>query len=296
MIKRKKSTTVKKQKRTSTKKFKWLKGGVDAGTVYGVLLLAIVLGGAYMMLGNISPNISSPDQGQPVMKEQSQDTSTHSNLQLKDFPGITLTPTATDTPTPTPTPTPSPVPAPAGPGGSTCLVAGTKILMGDDKTEKNIEDIEPGDKVMGYDTVHKQLKVETVLATDHPIRDHHYNVKLADGTTIGITREHPMYSEKGWASIDPAATLAENPNLHVAKLNVGDKLLEVSGKFVTVVSMQYIPGNIQTYNLKDVTGYNDFIANGIITHNKGGPAGGNPGTDGFNNKSIINNIISYLIN
>jgi len=276
MIKRKKSAVAKKQKRTPSKKFKWLRGGVDAGTVYGVLLLAIVLGGAYMMLGNISPDIASPNQNQQVIIQNMKDTNTSDNLQLKTFDAITLTPSPTPTATPTPTPTP-PVPATGGgPQGSTCLVAGTKILMSNG-TQKNIEDIKPGEMVMGYNTVKKVLVPEKVLATDSPIRDHHYNVKLTDGTIIGITREHPMYSEKGWASIDPAATLAENPNLHVAKLNIGDKLLEVSGKFVTVVSMQYIPGNIQTYNLKDVTGYNDFIANGIVTHNKGaGPGAAAP--------------------
>jgi hypothetical protein len=53
-----------------------------------------------------------------------------------------------------------------------------------------------------------------------------------------------------------------------------------SGKFVKIVSMQYIPGNVQTYNLKDVTGYNDFIANGIVTHNKGGGGGGTGASGG----------------
>ena len=277
-------TLHKRAKTTRIKKGKRFKGVVDAGTVYGVLLLAIVLGGAYLMLGNISPNIASPDQDQQVIIKSPNDNSTHSNLQLKDFGAITLTPTPSPTPTPTPTPTPQP-PATGGGGGgggggSTCLVAGTKILMADGKTQKNIEDIKPDDKVMGYDTVTKKLAVETVLATDHPIRDHHYNIKLADGTVIGLTREHPLYSEKGWASINPASTLAENPNLHVAQLVVGDKLLEASGKYVTIVSMQYFPGNIQTYNLKDVTGYNDFIANGVVTHNKGGGGGGGTGGSG----------------
>jgi hypothetical protein len=286
MKKQKKHITPKRKSSSPAAQGKRFKGAIDAGTVYGVLLLAIVLGGAYMMLGNIAPNLASPNNDQPVIIQGPNDKSVHSNLQLKDFPGVTLTPTPTPSPSPTPTPTPVP-PAPAGGGGgggggggSTCLVAGTKILMADGKTKKNIEDIKPGDKVMGYDTVNKQLKVETVLATDHPIRDHHYNVKLADGTIIGLTREHPLYSEKGWASIDPASTLAENPKLVVAKLNIGDKLLEASGKYVTIVSMQYIPGNIQTYNLKNVTGYNDFVANGIITHNKGGGGGGGGGSGG----------------
>src|SRR5258708_6604389 len=115
MVKRKKTTLAKKQKYTA-KKFKWLKGGVDAGTVYGFLLLAIILGGAYMMLGNISPNIASPDQNQQVYIKNPQDNSQHSNLQLKTFLAITLTPSPTPTATPTPTPIP-PVPNAGGGGG-----------------------------------------------------------------------------------------------------------------------------------------------------------------------------------
>jgi len=283
MKKIKKRVVPKKKSNSFLSKGKRFKGVIDAGTVYGVLLLAIILGGAYMMLGNISPNTASPDQNQPVIPKKAGDTSTHSNLQLKDFGGITLTPSPTPSPTPTPTPTTPPINTGGGSGsggGSTCLVAGTKILLADGKTQKNIEDIKPGDKVMGYDTAHKKLAAETVLATDHPIRDHHYTVKLADGTEIGLTREHPLYSEKGWASIDPASTLAENPKLVVAQLTVGDKLLESSGKYVTIVSIQFIPGNVQTYNLKDVTGYNDFVANGIVTHNKGGGGGGGGSSGG----------------
>ena len=93
------------------------KGGIDAGTVYAVLLLGVVLGGAYMMLGNIDPNLQSPDQDQPVIVKSATDQSVHSNLQLKDFGGVTLTPTPTPSPSPTPTPTPVP-PAPPNGGGN----------------------------------------------------------------------------------------------------------------------------------------------------------------------------------
>jgi len=92
---------------------KHFKGVIDAGTVYGVLLLAIILGGAYLMLGNIAPNIASPNDDQQVIVKQPNDNSTHSNLQLKDFGAITITPS----PTPTPTPTPTPLPPPPGNGG-----------------------------------------------------------------------------------------------------------------------------------------------------------------------------------
>jgi hypothetical protein len=156
-----------------------------------------------------------------------------------------------------------------------------------DGTQKKIEAVHPGDKVMGYDTIHASLKQETVLATDAPIRDHHYTITLADGTTIGLTREHPLYSNKGWASLDPASTLAENATLHVAKLQVGDKLLEASGQYVAITTITYIPGNVQTYNLKNVTGFNDFIAQGIVTHNKGGSGGGGGSSGGGGGASAM---------
>ena len=106
-----------KRKSSVTRRGKKFKGVIDAGTVYGVLLLAIILGGAYMMLGNIAPNINSPDQDQKVIIKNPTDKSTHSNLQLKDFAAITLTPSPTPTATPTPTPTTPPINTGGGPGG-----------------------------------------------------------------------------------------------------------------------------------------------------------------------------------
>src|ERR1700683_5012181 len=110
---------MKRQKKSSASENnrKRFKGGIDAGTVYGVLLLALVLGGAYLMLGNIDPNPASPDQNQQVIIQNPTDNSVHSNLQLKDFAGITLTPSPSPTPTATPTPTPPPAPAGGSGGG-----------------------------------------------------------------------------------------------------------------------------------------------------------------------------------
>jgi hypothetical protein len=113
MKKVKRRTLPKRGKSTLTRKSKRFRGVIDAGTVYGVLLLAIILGGAYLMLGNIAPNIASPNEDQQVIIKQPTDNSNHSNLQLKDFGSITLTPS----PTPTPTPTPTPQPPPPGNGG-----------------------------------------------------------------------------------------------------------------------------------------------------------------------------------
>jgi hypothetical protein len=117
MKKQKRHVDSKTKKTSSRRSVKRFKGGIAGGTVYAVLLLALVLGGAYMMLGNIDPNIASPDQGQSVIIKGPNDTSVHQNLQLKDFPGITLTPTPSPTPSPTPTPTLVPPPAPGSGNG-----------------------------------------------------------------------------------------------------------------------------------------------------------------------------------
>lgn len=113
-MKKIKRHSVSARKKTNIgKKNKKFKGAIDAGTVYGVLLLAIVVGGAYLMLGNIDPSIDSPDQDQQVYIKQPTDNSSHSNLQLKTFDAVTLTPS----PSPTPSPTPTPPQPPAGGGG-----------------------------------------------------------------------------------------------------------------------------------------------------------------------------------
>ena len=118
MKKIKRRALPKKGKTAHTRRGKRFKGVIDAGTVYGVLLLAIILGGAYLMLGNIAPTIQSPNQDQQVLIKKPNDNSTHSNLQLKDFGAITITPSPTPTPTPTPTPPPPPPQQGGGGGGN----------------------------------------------------------------------------------------------------------------------------------------------------------------------------------
>jgi uncharacterized membrane protein YgcG len=288
-----KQTKTKKHKVTPLKrknpllsKAKRSKGMVDAGTVYGILLLSIIVGGGILLLGNAAPKTASPDNNQPVIIQHKTDNTLDPNLQLKDFPGITITPTPTPTSTPTPTPT-TPPPATGGGGGSgkgdggssSCFVKGTKVLMADG-SEKNIEAVKAGDRVKGFDG--SRQTIETVLQMEAPIRDHHYNITLADGTVLGLTDEHPLYTLDGWKSINPVHTQEDNASLHVKTLVVGDKVLKSNGSYVTVVAMDYKPGSVQVYNLKQVSGNNDFFANDVLAHNKGngGGSGGGGGSSG----------------
>jgi hypothetical protein len=135
-----------------------------------------------------------------------------------------------------------------------------------DRTEKNIEDVQIGEIILGFDG-HQQVN-EIVLDLEAPVRDHYYTLVMANGIRIKLTREHPLFTQKGWASLSPKETLTENPNLVVNTLEIGDKILYRDGKYVAVLNIIFVPGNVKTYNLKKVSGFNNFYADGFLAHNK----------------------------
>lgn len=263
------------QKKYDPYAYKNMRGALGAGTAYVVMIMLVVLTAGSLMVGNIIPTTTTVTSGQEVIIATNTPEPKKNNLQLYYFPGATYTPT--------PTPTTPPQPdvkwgggggSGGGGGGSTCFPAGTKILMAD-KTEKNIEDVKAGDKVMGFDG-NKSI-AETVLELESPIRDHLYELNFADGSSVQLTNEHPLYTTQGWKSLAPEKTREENPKLVVGRLYNGDAVLHKDNRYIKIVSITYHPGNVQTYNLKKVSANNNFYANGFLAHNKGGGGGGGGG-------------------
>jgi len=161
--------------------------------------------------------------------------------------------------------------------GQSCFLAGTLIDMADG-TQKNIEDVKVGDVVLGYDEKRKKTVPSSVLELESPIREGIYNVIFEDGKVLKVTNEHPLYAGKyiedkrmsyeGWASIEPEATLSD-ADMIVERIVIGDKLLTRDG-MKTIVSLYYVKGEVQTYNLKRVSNTNTFFADGVLAHNKHG--------------------------
>ena len=143
-----------------------------------------------------------------------------------------------------------------------CFPEGTKILMADG-SEKNIEDVQVGEYVLG-----KYGKAE-VLELESPIREGYYLITFEDGSELKVTNEHPIYSRigefEGWASIYPQETYRES-KLFVNKLTENNKVLTMNG-WVDIKEIEYFEGSVQTYNLKSVKG-NTFYAGGVLVHNK----------------------------
>ncbi|MFH1802337.1 MAG: 6-bladed beta-propeller [archaeon] len=156
--------------------------------------------------------------------------------------------------------------------GGSCFPAGTRVLMADG-TEKAIEGIGVGEMVLSYNEDSGDLEGSVVFETEHPLRDHLCEVDFADGSKFKLTDEHPVYTTDGWKSIDPLKTSKENSVLRVGKLEEGDLVIFAGKRVKGVGGVDCWEETVQTYNLKEVVPNNDYFAEGVLVHNKGG---GNP--------------------
>ena len=172
----------------------------------------------------------------------------------------------------------------AGDSGSSgsegsCFLSNTQITMSDETT-KSIEDIQVGEKVMGYDIEKGEYTKNTVLEIEAPVRSSWFMIVIEDGTVLRTTNDHPIYVEKslsaeevgnnykGWVSINPQATYINSGGMRVKKLEENDHVKTQNNQLFKILSIINIPQEIQTYNLKKVTNNNTFFAEGVLVHNK----------------------------
>ncbi len=178
--------------------------------------------------------------------------------------------------------------------GSSCFVAGTKVLMVDG-SKCPIEFVRVGDEVIGHGGM-----VNRVVGLDHT-RLGARPLYVINGGQHFVTAEHPFMTKQGWKSIDPVATHVENSNLDLARLTAND---QISSGWLTVPIEPILAGNTLlwpefTYNLAwetivsidainftpelrlynvHLNGNFSYHADGYVVHNKGGDGGG--GDDG----------------
>ena len=159
-----------------------------------------------------------------------------------------------------------------------CFTKGTKVSMFDGSL-KNIEDVKIGDIVQSYNVKTSKLEFSKVLELEFPIRDHYYNLIFEDNSFLNLTGEHPLYIKKGlyigWGSVRPdmmnleSYILNKTPFPNLQKIEIGTKVFS-KNSWKSVLKINYVSGNIQTYNLKEIEGNHDFFVNGFLAHNKVG--------------------------
>ena len=146
-----------------------------------------------------------------------------------------------------------------------------------DKTEKNIEEIQAGDKILSYDTNTKLLEPKQVLdAYEIKQRINLVRLYFSDGTVLDTTINHPFYTTDGWVSLMPNYdyddTYEDLQNQLVEMMQVGQLFYVLANdelKTIRLIKIKYRHGYKEghcVYNLK-IENFNTFFTNGILGHN-----------------------------
>ncbi|WP_145331876.1 polymorphic toxin-type HINT domain-containing protein [Paenibacillus xylanexedens] len=146
--------------------------------------------------------------------------------------------------------------------GCNCFVAGTKVLT--DEGEKNIEDIEVGDKLLAKDENNPdgELAYKEVTALYRNQRDDIIKLHVGE-QIIETTYNHPFWVEgKEWVFAD--------------ELQAGDKLQKADGSHLTIDQVEFVkldkPVTVYNFTVEDFHTY--YVTDlGIWVHNTNCPKG-----------------------
>jgi Pretoxin HINT domain len=135
-----------------------------------------------------------------------------------------------------------------------CFTAGTKVLT--DEGEKNIEDIEVGDKVLAKDEETGEQAYKEVVALHRNEKDTTYKLSVGN-QLIETTNNHPFWVEgKGWVlAID---------------LKVGDELVQSNGNHLKIENIEIVHHDekVKVYNFTVADFHTYFVSSlGIWVHN-----------------------------
>ncbi|GIO86408.1 hypothetical protein J25TS5_33400 [Paenibacillus faecis] len=133
-----------------------------------------------------------------------------------------------------------------------CFTAGTKVQT--DEGEKNIEDIEVGDKVLAKSDETGEVAYQEVTGLFNKQSTEIYSIHFGN-EVIEATKEHPIWIDgKGWTE--------------VKDLKVGDLLVTSDGRKIAIYKIEKEPRVTTVYNfsVEDYESY--FVSNlGVWVHN-----------------------------
>lgn len=158
-----------------------------------------------------------------------------------------------------------------------CLDPSTKITMADGSA-RALRDVEVGDVVVGTARhgPDRRSAPSTVLAK-WSTRKRAYRITLADGATLVASGDHRFLTERGWKYVTGAKHGSDR-----AYVGVGDSLVGVGGRDpradvaiigamveahadLRVVGVEPLGTEIEMLDI--TTSTEDFIANGVVSHN-----------------------------
>ena len=135
-----------------------------------------------------------------------------------------------------------------------CLTGDTLITMAD-KSEKRLDEMEVGDKVLSVDFDTKQHIVSEVVYTDKEQNKQHseYDLwKFSDGTEIKTVRRHEFYN------------LEAKRMKYMDEWKIGEHTLKVDGTHPALVEHKTVKEVIKHYKLT-LDGNTAYFANGLLS-------------------------------
>lgn len=151
-----------------------------------------------------------------------------------------------------------------------CFVRGTKILMSD-LTEKSIENIKIGDKILGVNMVNFKFEEDKVINVTKFKSKKIIKMVLSNSNTIEFTNDHPFWVVgKGWSvfNVQAAKTKLE---FEVNQMEEKDYILIYdNGKLrpLQIIELYDTKEFKDVYNLDNVEINNTFFANKVLVHNR----------------------------
>jgi hypothetical protein len=147
-------------------------------------------------------------------------------------------------------------------GSGSCFIAGSKVRLADG-SEKNIEDIKAGDKVLTFSEEENLISSNSVLEPLHHAKAKQvlYHYQFSNGRGFVVNDVHPIFvaSEGKWVS---AAEIADR------WLRGEDvRLLDAQKNEVTISYVGRREEVIEVYNMHVDINHNYFVSD-VLVHNK----------------------------
>ena len=131
-----------------------------------------------------------------------------------------------------------------------CLDKDTMVLMADG-TEKKISDVKEGEKVYTYNRLTNEKEIHEVEYVYHGLSkgEKLYSLEMEDGTTLKITGNHKVLTQRGWVRVDELNCDDNTRIKNITEIGVADE---------------------EVYNLRIVDDHEEchnYFANGLCVSN-----------------------------
>ncbi|WP_108821797.1 Hint domain-containing protein [Dysgonomonas sp. Marseille-P4361] len=142
---------------------------------------------------------------------------------------------------------------------------GTPIVMAND-TEIKVEKLIVGDVVLAFnekDKVYEEKKVKSITST---MLNRFASITLETGKQITLTLDSPIYAEKGWISLSPEQTMANDKYKKVGTCTQDDFVLFYNVESSDYIEIHTIRGVLEAKKayVIELEGDGAIVANGFL--------------------------------